>query len=444
MSEYYIFIESWVPVCESTAYKILNHAFQNISLTSIENANLLLNWLNCSKEIECKITEETIPSLYISRLKDEYKLFTELHEEIKINLISICFSLVPKVQKPKSLPFWYKKLKKRYELVLSLNEFRDFITQFHLMAKDRFGNTEIKNNLIEFSRGKYTLKLEYKTLIQKKIKYQCCGLTNFNNTCYINSVLQVLAHCKHFSDIDSINYKGNNESKLLITLINKMNSQDNEGIRYALQQFLCLLAERNKIIEIGRMDDSKTFFVTVLDFLSTQGFEFLSNLFVWKSSISFNHLWNNQSHNIDFPLKVIPYFILNSRENKINASDLRTTLINANESRNKIKSLCTQCNIMVEGIEITKVEKAKYITFISQKNNSSVTISSIEEIQFENFGQALLVAIISRFGENISCGHSVTLCKEKKKWILYNDSDIQEYTDSEVYCPYFLIYELIS
>lgn len=444
MSEYFIYTKEWVPVNQHTAYKILNHAFQKISLESIDDAELLLNWLNFSKEIEFNKNEETLHSLHFKNLKEQSKLFTELQDRIKCHLITYCLSIVPKVLTPKNLPFWFKKLKKRYELISRLNEFNEFINQFNLMIKDRFGNTDFKKNLIELSSGKYSLKLEYKISIHKKFRFQCCGLANFTNTCYINSVLQVIAHCRYFLDIDSINYKDNNESKLLLKLIKKMNSEDNEGTKNALQEFLCLLVRSNKIIEIGRMDDSKSFFVTVLDFLSTQGFEILANLFIWKSVSSFNHLWNNQSHNTDFPLKLIPYFMLKSREKKINGNDLRTTLLNISERRNKVQSLCIHCNNMIEGIESNKIERAKYITFINQEINTSVEILSIEEINFENFGQAVLVAIISRFGEDTNCGHSVALCKERKKWILYDDSNVREYTDLEVYCPYLLIYELIS
>lgn len=131
-------------------------------------------------------------------------------------------------------------------------------------------------------------------------KYEITGLENFGNTCYINSILQLLMRCKDFTDFFRHNFVEIDGSKSPV-LQHFMTFLDHyafapQGKIINPKGVLCLLNDKKNLFSPFQQYDAHEFLIQLLDILDEEVKK------IWDKSCSkrfFHYLYHTIFHNVE-------------------------------------------------------------------------------------------------------------------------------------------------
>ena len=287
------------------------------------------------------------------------------------------------------------------------------------------------------------------------------GLKNFNNTCFIDSIIQALFHLPPFIDfITQIDIQCPiiDKTKALFGLISHQNTNRHEIDKATIalldeckkSEFLIKLEFSGK--GFRNQQDCCEFLESFLDYINNKIFEFInpfgnyvSNDHVNTRKTLLHKLYNlnivekrNCSKNHVFEQardETIIHLCLPTDTNSCDFSELFSTYFEkeiikdaiCTESHNnkECKNSLTKRLRLNQPAEILIVQlKRFYNAFnVSQKNNVNVSLQFDISSEFLSGCEYELFSIVCHTGgESINFGHYTAFCKEKdKNWYLFDD-----------------------
>lgn len=256
------------------------------------------------------------------------------------------------------------------------------------------------------------------------------GLRNKGLTCFINSVIQMIAHLPIPPE-----QLGNDSLRSSLTkLVNSMNKQDRDSDSN-LESFLSLLNKSSEF-QIGKQGDPKYLIIHI--------FQKNPQLITWERQIEFMHSSNRGNHIVDFPKDNIKFFQVPYSSYNDYRSILENTIKNTflEASSNQNLGFCERCNENVYGKERVKfTTKAKILMFNFSTSGISISIKEVKSLNISNTCYELY-CIIQRDGYN-NLAHNLCVCRESdNEWVEYNDNLKQPFISSAmtVHNVYILVY----
>ncbi|OMJ82164.1 hypothetical protein SteCoe_17183 [Stentor coeruleus] len=421
--------------CLST--KILPQAahfiLENINLSNVDKYKLE-NFKNQIKSKQLKKSKQSTFMLFYKKVKvimlNQETLVTILDALLKnIKSSSEC------IQKPSTT--WVVEINK----ILSAEEHQKSI-DFYESFKNFFENSSglplmsfvtSENNYFYFNKDQKSTIIKVE-LTSEDIWFKSCGLPNLGNSCYINSILQVIAHC-----LDIKKYlKENTSCKKLANLLKMMIDKKERKIKILnyYQKFYESLFNRNTNFIKGKQDDSKSFLVYLLNFIETS--KRSQNYFLWSKKSYFSH---DDCKN-DYPFQNCPYFLADFRSPEL-CAEIRSIYETFINKKTKVKNICSYCSMTTEGLEvISELFEAQYLTIVLSKGGINLLFKEIEKIIGNDY-ILTLNSVIARY-EYQSLNHNVAICKESDRWYFYNDENVSIHNSETIENAYMLFYEVVK
>jgi hypothetical protein len=256
------------------------------------------------------------------------------------------------------------------------------------------------------SRGRQQEKLS----VMPQKRNMSVGLLNKGNTCFVNSVLQMIAHLP-FSHEELGSDQLHKSLSALITLMNNNSNGVEQKLNLFVQQlYLCSDFER------GRQADPKYLIIFL--------FSKATHLINWRREVEFSHLVGRNSHVEKFPPQDLKFFQISPSQNRNYRGLLENTVQKTFlECENGlVTGYCTKCNREVQGIEQVKgLQMGRILMFNFSVGQVTIGIKEIERISVG--GEVYeLFCIIQRIGSTNEYGHIFCVCKEGNDlWVQYND-----------------------
>lgn len=279
----------------------------------------------------------------------------------------------------------------------------------------------------------------------KKIAFKSKGLKNFGTTCYINSVLQILAHLEEFNDMKCSLPFNKQLNELLLLMINP--SASSGEIMIKLDEFNSLLFSESHQFEKNMQGDPKYLLIyiqkSLLDELNGR-----NSLFRWVIKKEFVHQLKKSKmknsvdgmiHRSNYPEQVNNIFALNPKDRRITICDFISAFSMFFHEKSPT-GFCEECNKNEEGQErIEFIRAGSYAIFSTISSKFGCDLREIES--FSEFPYVFkLSSIIMRQGSENIRGHNYSICKEQSHWVEYNDSLISPITNFFLDGPYIFLY----
>jgi hypothetical protein len=267
------------------------------------------------------------------------------------------------------------------------------------------------------------------------------GLKNIGNSCYMNSILQVLAHFSTFCNLGF----SSPLSKALFNLLEMMQDKKIRGskLETALHVFYeQLLADSEDFVR-GREQDPKYLIIHLQKRLLEERIaEF--KLIRWSKEITFQHDYYYTKHLCPFPEQVISVFSVSPGYSRVYYSDFSKLItLYVSCSNYKVEGFCEKCNKSVQGNEtITRINPGNYTAFCISTSDYSCVLQEMKSFTVAEY-EFNLIAIIVRQNQG-SFAHNFAICREGETWVMYNDSDVSIYERNEVANVYMFFYEVIA
>lgn len=280
------------------------------------------------------------------------------------------------------------------------------------------------------------------------LKYKSRGLENLGNTCYMNSVLQCLAHLGNVVDIGFKRQPIIALFQLLATMRNP--ASDKRDNSNKLSVFYRQLTDSTEDFERGRQCDPKYLLIYLQKLIFEEqkpGFK----LFKWTIKKNFIHITQrgssrsankeNALHAVDYPEESNSALALIPKYTQIYPSDFISSFLQFIHGKAR-SGYCTYCNKEVEGQEyIENIQPGEYINFYTQNSNFTCDINQVETFMEYPY-KFELCNIVMRHGDRIEYGHNFAICKENSNWIVYNDSSVAKVTSSIINGPYVFMFKV--
>lgn len=264
------------------------------------------------------------------------------------------------------------------------------------------------------------------------------GLINIGNTCFINSVLQVLFHCDDFINIFSNKiFNDDNLIKYQQTISNYFDEKITSLgplILYKRYQ------EINTSYKGFSQEDAQEYLIFIIDDIIElfkknnlkSEEDDIRNLFEIQLQTYLVCIQCGNSSNINYKENLL---ILEKNDNS-NIQNSIQNLIKVETLKNDDMWFCEKCKEKVPSLKKMLINKTskylilslnRYIFIDNQlkKNNQIFDINKEISIKDDNF---ILQSLILHIGD-IENGHYMAIIFKNNKWILINDQDIIELND---------------
>ncbi|EDS89467.1 ubiquitin carboxyl-terminal hydrolase domain containing protein [Entamoeba histolytica HM-1:IMSS-B] len=320
------------------------------------------------------------------------------------NIIHYCFDL-------KKISETYEQKSKRKQLELLIIEMIKESNDY----KNLIG-TKIKDILKPMN-----INYDNKVLIEVLSSgEEYVGIKNLTNTCYVNSSLQALFHCKLFRD-DVIKEKLDIGS--ISTIFKEMARKTQVNISDSIQMLT------DKQINVEQQDDATLMLNSIINRIKTGNEQLINNHFKiekeFKKVCPFCH--------IEQVVKENCYYLHVQPNNSIIES------INSSLTESIEGYYCEKCH-QTERIErkskiietsnylIVEINRTEY-DVVGRRNNHDIKFD--EEIEVIHGEKMRLICIINHYG-SLDAGHYNCWCRvSKNRWYNFNDLSVEEINVTE-------------
>lgn len=274
--------------------------------------------------------------------------------------------------------------------------------------------------------------------IEKRVNSISKGLINNGNTCYMNCLLQILAHCLYFQSKST-----DPLMKSLFALLSGMRNLDIGNVDKELNEFHRNLSMYTDEYEIGCQRDVKSLFAFILSTLDDNK-DIAANVFIWKKKKHFS-CFKHPQFKISMPdSKNLYQLIKTDYFKKVTIQIIAESFkILITPTSSEMFGECIHCGSNnIRGNEIvSETIIAKYIAFVISSADGVAKITDIERVQIKNF--TLNLKGISVVNGVSRASHTFAICKEKSVWFTFNDSYISTFeASSDIKGIYMLFYEV--
>jgi hypothetical protein len=270
---------------------------------------------------------------------------------------------------------------------------------------------------------------------QKLISIHDKGLANYGNTCYINSVLQILLNTHEFT---SALATASCEMSLALRALSLASTESHRT--HYLVEVLRQLSNIDPKWADGQQRDSKELFLSLLTNIFNSGDKQITQVFYGlKTSI----------YSLDCSHAVIneqKFGFLNGGRNSI--SDYITKIIrrfiDPSEESQQLEFYCNECNLNTYCSEARKVELPKILGIYFDNNmQQSVNLNTHFSIR-TGFHKLQLRGVIQRMGQGANFGHFRAYYMVDNSWYLFDDSCVSLCKQKEINSAYMLFYKVLE
>jgi ubiquitin C-terminal hydrolase len=331
----------------------------------------------------------------------------------------------------------YSKLKNRGYDESLLNKRLNYFckTYSSLLSRYTISNAELIKFSLEYDHTKYieckeTLNNAINTInIDPISSYIPNGLTNLGNTCYLNSILQVIKFLRYNKHLDNYNLD------FLDTIDSLIYSNSNNSRLESTRKVHLLLCTYDNFFNNNIQQDAHEAFLNIINNNNIH-----LNIFTGSADTSFicNLCFTYSDYNESFN------FITRQ------VSDMNTNYFYRQKTMNKFcmnckkDSLHTTTYTIKEYPDVLVILINRYIITNSgrcSKNNRNIIIDNT--ITYNNYTYNIF-GIINHIGSSTSNGHYISLIKTDNKWFKCDDSNINNITidmphnSSEAYMLFYM------
>jgi uncharacterized UBP type Zn finger protein len=255
------------------------------------------------------------------------------------------------------------------------------------------------------------------------------GLQNLGNTCYLNSIIQILRSLNSFRII----LKNSPTSSSLSDLFNQMDSLQT----VIPDKFINKIRTLNPIFCDNRPHDSKEFFVFLIKQLNDERIN-TDPIFAW---ISVKTLMFKCKHTLELNEKFLLITLPNGEFSSVTRSAFRKKT--RTEGNTYPNFFCDKCNLEQQCYEKKEiVSSPKFVVFYREPNPRWIeNLSIIQEFNIDDF-HLKLRGIVLLHPLSYNMNHYTAIVVKENRWILYNDTSVSYYTSDQVTGGYLFFYQL--
>ncbi|CAG9316445.1 unnamed protein product [Blepharisma stoltei] len=251
------------------------------------------------------------------------------------------------------------------------------------------------------------------------------GIPNFGNTCYLNSVLQILASTPEFSKCLNPDFE---LSGTLLTIIKMINKYSDTNFQPEINSLLKIIQQSYSDFTLGRQNDSKEIFVIIIDKCSEIN-ENLKDLFFIRKDETIIC----ENGHIEKKEEVETLLLIPQNFNK-DISGFIDILEQKSDFSGENKLYCSTCNSLKDASITSKYKLPKFLVFYFPGENPKKR--NIKESETFKDKEYELYGIISFYP---SYRHYIAFTLDGGIWREYNDISVTE-KKPDYYYTYMAFY----